>query len=114
MLLLIGVIALVACAYQSRYWSKPFDAARWQANPHSGKRVDMVDDLIRRRALDGRSRAEVVTLLGPPTRTDYFNDWDMVYWLGRERNRYLAIDSEWLVIRLDAQGRVKEYRDARD
>ena len=37
----------------------------------------------------------------------------MVYWLGDERG-YMSIDSEWLVVRLDGEGKVAEYRIVRD
>ena len=57
----------------------------------------------------GRSRGEIVALLGEPTTTDYFKDYDLVYWLGPERG-LISIDSEWLVIRLDSLGRVSDFR----
>ena len=69
----------------------------------------IVDDLIRSERLHGRSRAEIVALLGEPPKTDYFRDYDLVYWLGPERG-LMSIDSEWLVMRLDSAGRVSEYR----
>lgn len=61
----------------------------------------------------GKSRAEVVVLLGEPPPTDYFRQYDMVYWLGAERG-WLTIDSEWLVVRLDANKRVSEARIVTD
>lgn len=73
----------------------------------------MVDDLLRSRQLKGLSRAQVETILGPPDETSYFPEWDMVCWLGPERG-WIRIDSEWLVIRLDAQGLVSDYQLARD
>ena len=69
----------------------------------------MVDDLRRRHPLRGRTRAEVVALLGEPRPTGYFREYDLVYWLGPERSP-LGIDSEWLVLRLDGAGRVGEDR----
>jgi hypothetical protein len=47
------------------YWPKQFERERWQ----SGRdiyRESMVQDLIGRRVLVGRSRAEVIYLLGEP------------------------------------------------
>ena len=52
-------------------------------------------------------------MLGEPPHTGYFKDWDLVYWLGRERG-FISIDSEWLVVRLDPKGWVREYRIVRD
>jgi hypothetical protein len=69
----------------------------------------MVDDLIASHQLKGRTRAEIVALLDEPRRTVYFQDYDLVYWLGPER-AWISIDSEWLVFRLDPTGRVAEYR----
>ena len=72
----------------------------------------MADGLLRSRVLLGKSRIEVVGLLGEPPKTDYFSGWDMVYVLGPERG-YFSIDSEWLVLRL-RNDRVVEARLARD
>jgi hypothetical protein len=65
----------------------------------------MVEDLLRRMPLVGMNRDEVVGLLGEPTRSGYFKDYDLVYWLGPEPG-LLSIDSEWLVMKLGAAGRV--------
>jgi hypothetical protein len=69
----------------------------------------MVDDLLARHRLQGVPREDVVTLLGEPRPTSYFRDYDLVYWLGPERG-WMSVDSEWLVFRLDAAGRVAAYR----
>jgi hypothetical protein len=69
----------------------------------------MVDDLRRRHSFRGRTRAEVVALLGEPRPTGYFDEYDLVYWLGPERSA-VAMDSEWLAIRLDKVGRVTEHQ----
>lgn len=73
----------------------------------------MVDALLARQELRGRTRPEVVALLGEPDRTDYFRGYDLVYWLGPERG-LMSIDSEWLVIRLDRAGRITERRIVTD
>jgi hypothetical protein len=51
----------------------------------------------------------VTELLGEGDKTNYWNDWDAVYWLGPERGLF-GIDSEWLVLRIGPDGRVMEYR----
>ena len=90
-----------------------FDATAWrdpkQVYSPLAIRGCMVDDLIARRRLKGLTRAEVVALLGEPRPTAYFQNYDLVYWLGPERG-WISIDSEWLVFRLDATHRVAEYR----
>ena len=69
----------------------------------------MVDDLLKSHDFRGRTRAQLVALLGEPPKTDYFREYDLVYWLGPERG-LMSIDSEWLVFRLDSTGRVREHR----
>lgn len=61
------------------------------------------DWLVMSGQLEGRTRAEIVAMLGPPTPTDHFADRDMVYALGIERG-FLAIDSEWLILDFSEQG----------
>ncbi len=69
----------------------------------------MVDDLLRQSRLVGMQRANVLRLLGEPTRTGYFRQYDLVYWLGPERGLF-SIDSEWLVMLTDSAGRVTEAK----
>ena len=48
-----------------------------------------------------------------PDKTEYFKEWDLVYWLGPERG-FISIDSEWLVFRFDGQKKVTDYKIMRD
>lgn len=60
------------------------------------------------------NKEEVFELLGEPTETAYFKEPNnIVYYLGPERG-FMSIDSEWLVIWLDEQDRVVEYKILRD
>ena len=52
-------------------------------------------------------------MLGEPTVTSYFREYDLVYVLGNERG-WMSIDSEWLLMRLDDTGRVSADEIARD
>lgn len=52
-------------------------------------------------------------MLGPPSDVGYFRTYDLVYWLGLERG-FMRIDSEWLVVRLDATGTATEARIVND
>jgi hypothetical protein len=93
---------------------EPFDSTGWKSRSRDGDvmwptRLRMIDDLMRRRLLDGQSRDRVEVLLGPPDPTDKFSNWDMVYHLGPERGLF-RIDSEWLVLRLNSSGNVTETR----
>lgn len=67
----------------------------------------MVDDLLASGRLTSQPQTELVRLLGEPTTQNGFTAYDLVYWLGPERS-LISIDSEWLVITLDASGKVAE------
>ncbi|MGE7182556.1 hypothetical protein ACQKKK_00880 [Peribacillus sp. NPDC006672] len=65
--------------YESR-----FTTERW-LNDDEG-RVYLVDDLLNEHELIGKTKEEVITLLGSPTETEYFKKEDnVVYYLGAER-----------------------------
>ena len=91
----------------------PFDSAKWKAGNENDIRLRMVDSLLRKYDLSGKTRAEILALLGEADNTGYFRDYGLVYRLGAERG-FISIDSEWLVFRLDTNNTVKEYRIARD
>ena len=90
-----------------------FDAREWRdpalVRGTTEVRECMVDDLLARHPLVDRPRSEVVALLGEPAPTNYLREYDLVYWLGAERS-LAAIDSLWLVVELDAAGRVAVAR----
>ena len=91
-----------------------FDPAAWRNtslddNPLWPRRLRMVDDLIADKRLDGLTRIDVESLLGPGDDTHKWKDWHLVYHLGPER-RGIRIDSEWLVIRFGPSAHVAEYR----
>jgi hypothetical protein len=91
-----------------------FDSAVWKESlakndRNFSVRQKMVDDLLRRLPLLGMKHDQVIDLLGIPPDYGYFRDYDLVYWLGDERG-FISIDSEWLVIRFDADDRVSEAR----
>jgi len=118
-LMLFGSIA--ADALKERRRRLPFDSAAWKTSlsvlgdmgDTAPIRLRMVDDLLRRQALVGKSREELTALLGTPPKTNYFQDYQLVYWLGPERG-FMSIDSEWLAVRLGSDDRVSEARIVRD
>ena len=114
-ILLISVTAIVAAVVAWALWpvGRAFDKAIWQDEKQESARLEMADRIVARRLLDGKSRVEVVSMLGEPPKTGYFSDWHFVYRLGMERG-FISIDSEWLVVRFDANDRVSEYRIVRD
>jgi hypothetical protein len=90
-----------------------FDAAGWAAAAAGSDqtRYRMHKDLLRRHSLVGMTRDEVTALLGPPTRTTYFREWDLVYVMGPEPG--FGVDQVWLVLHL-ADERVVEHRVVTD
>jgi hypothetical protein len=93
----------------------PFNSTAWKnadmADSKNPVRLRMVDDLLKRHRLVGRTRAEVEQLLGPPTETGKFGDYDYAYWLGPERG-FISIDSEWLALKVEG-GRVTQAKVVR-
>jgi hypothetical protein len=59
------------------------------------------------------TRGQVTAIVGKPTKTEYFKEWDLVYWLGPERG-WVSIDSEWLVFRFNSQQKVTDCKIVRD
>jgi hypothetical protein len=121
-------IVLVACALPligcSGSVADPaaFDRNAWLAGETAdfsseAPRLRMADGLVSSRGLIGKDRSEIAALLGPDSDTDKFRSYDrsreLVYWLGAERS-FISIDSEWLVVRFDRNGRVAEARIVRD
>ena len=92
-----------------------FDSQRWKLVERSDdySRLRMIEPLIMSGRLDGVTQPEVIALLGPSDDTNYFKEWDFVYWLGPERS-FMSLDSEWLVIKIGPTGRVVEYRVVSD
>jgi len=111
----VGLLGTAFVAKQTLYPGIAFDSASWrdERSLHDGTRERMADRLVGRHTLQGKTRSEVVSLLGEPPPTGYFSDWDLVYFLGPERG-FWSIDSEWLVVRFGQDGRVAEFRIVRD
>jgi hypothetical protein len=74
----------------------------------------MVDDVMQQ-VLSGKNRQQIEDALGPSLSTHYFKSSgrDLIYHLGPERG-WFGIDSEWLLIWLDATGRFHRAKLATD
>jgi hypothetical protein len=95
----------------------PFESTAWK-NPDLVEsddpiRIRMVDDLMKSRRLEGRSREEVEKMLGKAAKPEDLREFDLVYWLGPDRVA-MGTTSEWLAISLDERGVVREYGVVRD
>jgi len=111
----VGLSTLAAV----HYWKTrplPFDRAVWNAEAEGiddFRRHRMADWLLKQQRLLGKSRAEIVSMLGDPTETSHFREYDLVYVLGNERG-WMSIDSEWLLMKLDGSGKVSMAEIGRD
>ena len=97
--------------------SLPFDSAGWRAASSNDESEDSVRLLMASSFMEtqqplGKTREQIIDLLGEPDDTAYFKSYDMVYHLGPERGPF-GIDCEWLVIRL-TDGVVTEAHIASD
>lgn len=101
---------------------RPFDSATWLSesstewNEGISLREQMLKDLVEN-ILPGKDRGEIEELLGPSLETNYFSnlDKDFIYCLGPERdNFFMNIDSEWLLIWLDENGKFVRYKIVND
>lgn len=95
-----------------------FESSVWKVSPSKfsweSTRLRMVDDLLARGVLTGKTKAEVAELLGAADDTPYFHAANrFVFHLGQERHPF-GIDSEWLLIDFGEDGRVTQARLARD
>ncbi|PFR52602.1 hypothetical protein [Bacillus cereus] len=112
--MIVGGILLLVCTAQlsmNTYTSK-FNQDRW-LNVEE-KRVHMVDDLLQKYKLTGKSNEEIIKLLGEPTQTRNGEGGVITsYYLGNERG-FISIDSEQLVLQFDRDGKVAEYKVQRD
>lgn len=116
----LAVIIVVAGAVLiSQMFSGPkvdlvdFESVKWKAASahdatYNSVRLRMADSFLADQQPVGKSRDQVVALLGEPDDTPYFRSYDMVYYLGPERHPF-GVDSEWLVLKL-TDGKVTEAR----
>ncbi|MDQ0227374.1 hypothetical protein [Metabacillus niabensis] len=106
---MIGSIPTIVCMVMLgiNEYKSSFNTNRWLTS--LSERVYMVDNLLSTFDLKGKTKSEVIELLGAPTDTGYFKTkTNIVYYLGNERG-LISIDSEWLVIDFDEGERVVNY-----
>ena len=106
---MIGSIPTIVCMVMLgiNEYKSSFNTNRWLTS--LSERVYMVDNLLSTYDLKGKTKSEVIELLGAPTDTGYFKTkTNIVYYLGNERG-LISIDSEWLVIDFDEGERVVNY-----
>ena len=104
----LGLMLWWAGALGDLFLSGDFDAAAWRAKHEASfsdrTRLRMVEDLRQSKRLDGRTRAEVLELLGPPS--SHHGD-ELTWRLGPDRG--IGIDSSLLTVRFGSDGRVARH-----
>jgi len=121
LVVLLAVVALAAFVLVrtmgAQQASMPFERTMWADEETLRKqpnlRRSMVNDLMNTHLTKGMSRQDVIALIGHPTDTSHFQDRDLVYRLGDEGG-YISVDSAWLVIDLDAAGKVTGFETVTD
>jgi len=120
-LLILGIALLLYIAEGGLQPELPFDRAEWMNGTDENQmyfpRLRMADDLIDNNTLDGKTRDEVLSMLGEPMMTDVTwsprDHFGLLYHLGPERG-WVSVDSEWLGIKFDTNGTVSECKIVRD
>jgi hypothetical protein len=120
--LAVGLLRALPSPLPTGSHRQSFDRAVWH-DPRSAEyrdgdatpRQKMLADVVRN-VLPGRTRVELEEILGPSLNTSYFKGKgrDLIYMLGPQRDSYITIDSEWLLIWLDKDGRFERYTIAND
>jgi hypothetical protein len=131
-LLIVGILAVSAgfawyffgpnrrLAFDPVVWKRDNAAAFRHASYdqiYQATRDRMVDDLLKRHHLIGVAKAEATALLGEPdfSRSEPFPNCDLIYWLGPDdRGPMGHLDSLWLVMRCDTNGRTVQCRKTYD
>ena len=105
-----AAIFVVAPWVESVVKTRAFDGAAWAGDGDidSSRRAWMVDDLLERHPLRGRTRAEIEALLGRPDSGE--TAAETVYFLGIDRQRGFLSGFEILEITYDSADRVVAER----
>lgn len=122
LMLATGVVVSIGNAAYARgmptgSFVKQFDQQIWAA-PASSQftkgditdRQKMLGDVVRQIVING-TKDDIVAKLGPSEDDGYFSSSgrDLIYCTGPQRDSVFAIDSEWLLIWFDSDGRTSRY-----
>ncbi len=115
--LLVPALCLLLMSCGNKFdGAHKFDPAQWKAaDCGSGVRLEMLPNLIDTERLVGRTRDEIITLLGEAAPTGFplgARGWDLVYCIGPSAGVF-AMDNTWLFLRLK-DGTVTEHRTFED
>lgn len=124
--MLLILLILLSCSNKSELPNgsdlRKFDSAVWKNDSSTepddnliSEREKMLKDLVEN-VLPGKIKKEIEKLLGKSLETSYFAsiNKDLIYYMGPERDNYMNIDSEWLLIWLDESGKYEKYKIMND
>ena len=124
--MLLALLILPSCSNKGKFPNgsdlKKFDSAIWQNESSTepddnliSEREKMLKDLVEN-VLPGRTKKEIEKFLGKSLETSYFSsiNKDLIYYMGPERDSFMNIDSEWLLIWLDESGKFEKCKLIRD
>ena len=90
----------------------PFISSKWQDSSlvHSEPpiRIGMVQDFVVHFKPYRKSKAEILRLLGKPDYSETLEDWDLVYWLGKEQS-LIGSNTQWFVVKFDSNSLVSKF-----
>ena len=102
-ILLFFFVSAIAASTLIWLFEERFDESRWQSNP--ARRYKMADDLIDQKLLIGKTKDEVISLLGHPEFFDENTDDYITYAMGQApsfkrglRDRLVVVFKDGLVI----------------
>lgn len=99
-----------------------FDPTLWSDSSSDGfvandvtARQKMLLDVVRH-VLPGHTQVEIEQMLGPGAPNGFLSSfgYDLIYRTGPQRDSLFPIDSEWLLIWLDGEGKFARYEIASD
>ncbi len=106
LILIVAAVNAIVIGYYRWTFSKPFDQSQWLEGINDTNtptvRKRMLRDIRRTVLRPDISREEIIQQLGDSDTDEYFRGYGLVYWVGPDSS---YIDSEWLVITLDEDGK---------
>lgn len=125
----VAMISLISCinwAYTKweESFDMDFDLQLWNqgsrarlysefATKIDAPRIKMCRDIINKKLLLGKTKAEIIDLLGNPDNYPFREPWGFNYWVGLQREP-MKMDSAWLAIRFDDADHAVEVKMRQD
>ena len=107
-LLIFGVISLIGFALKGNITHEQFDSEKWKNWTETEKKMsvrwDMMNSLRKNHELKGKSKAEIIELLGNPDEGK--SKLNFRYYLGMAKH---GIDTGSLVIKFDQNDLVSDF-----